>query len=264
MRVLAVYNLKGGVGKTATAVNLAWLSARSGARTLLWDLDPQGAATFYLRVRAKVKGGVRKLVREKRPLSKAIRASDYPGLDVLPADFSYRRFDLELDAEKKPKKRIARLIRPLARRYDHVWLDCAPSISLVSDGVFRAADALLVPTIPTTLSLRTLDQLHAHLRDEGGGAPRVLPFFSMVDRRKSLHREIVDDREAGPWPFLRATVPYSSTVERMGGHREPVGVFAPGSDAAAAYEALWTEAMAALGSLWGWVPRLLPGGRRYF
>jgi len=64
--VLATYNIKGGVGKTSAAVNLAYLSARGGARTLLWDLDPQGASTYLFRVKPKVKGGGRKLVRAKR------------------------------------------------------------------------------------------------------------------------------------------------------------------------------------------------------
>lgn len=253
MRITAVYNIKGGVGKTATAVNLAYLSARSGARTLLWDLDPQGAATYYFRVEPRVKGGVGKLIRGKKPIERHVRATDYEGLDLLPSDFSFRNLDLALRDSRGPKKRLAKLIAPLDLSYDHVYLDCAPSISVVSEGIFVAADALLVPTLPTTLSMRTLAQLAGHLEREGLTDVRVLPFFCMVDRRKSMHREIQDDPEGSPYPFLETAIPYSSTVEKMGFHRAPVGAYAPSSVAAEAYEALWRESMQKQGSLLGWL-----------
>ena len=106
MKVFASYNIKGGVGKTSTAVNLAYLAAREGRRTLLWDLDPQGAATFLFRVRPRVKGGGRGLVTRKRPMEAALKATDFDGLDLLPADFSYRNMDLDLDDTKKRTRRL--------------------------------------------------------------------------------------------------------------------------------------------------------------
>ena len=156
MKVFALYNIKGGVGKTAGAVNLSYLCARGGARTLLWDLDPQGAATFYFRVEAHVAGGGKKLVRRKSEVAELIRGTDYEGLDLLPADFSYRHLDLDLEAAGKPRKRLGRVLRDLEDDYDYAFLDCAPSISLASEAIFAASDVLLVPTIPTPLSLRTL------------------------------------------------------------------------------------------------------------
>ena len=165
VRVFATYNIKGGVGKTATAVNLAYLAAKDGARTLIWDLDPQAAATFYFRVRAKVKGGAKKLLKGKRPLDATIRGTDFEGLDILPADFTYRNMDLDLVQSKKPTRQLASLLLPLSLQYDYLFLDCAPSISLVSESIFVAADVLLSPTIPTTLSLRTLDQLDQCVHD---------------------------------------------------------------------------------------------------
>ena len=249
MRVLAIYNIKGGVGKTASAVNLAWLSARAGARTLLWDLDPQGASTFYFRVKPKVRGGIKKLLRRKRPIDRHIRGTDYDNLDLLPADFSFRHADLALDAGGKPTSRIAKLLRPLRKSYDHIYLDCSPGITLIAESVFAAADTLLVPTIPTTLALRTLEQLTDHLAEQGPEKLGVLPFYTMVDRRKALHTEIVA-RAAGstPVPFLAASIPYSSRVEQMGLHRAPLGAFDPGCPAARAYGELWDETMAHVGS----------------
>ncbi len=241
MRIFATYNIKGGVGKTATAVNLAYLSALEGARTLVWDLDPQGAASFYFRVRPKVKGGGKKLIEGKRDLDGVIKGSDFDNLDLLPADFSYRNLDLFLDHAKQPGARLACLLRPLEEEYDHVFLDCAPSISLVSESVFVAADVLLVPTIPTTLSLRTLEQLAKHLKKQQTRHLRVLPFFCMVDRRKNLHRKICEPTGEEPFAPLATSIPYSSLVEKMGTQRNPLPAFAWNSSPGRAYRELWRE-----------------------
>ena len=241
MRVLAILNMKGGVGKTATAVNLGFLAAREGWRTLIWDLDPQGAASFYLRVKPKIRGGGKKLVRGELDVDGLVKGSDYEGLDLLPADFSYRKMDIALDGTKKPKRQLGRLIEPLSVNYDLALLDCPPGMTLVLESVFAAAEGLLVPTIPTTLSMRTLDQLARHLRKKGPRELAVLPFFSMVDRRRTMHREIADGDPDGPFRFLKAAIPYSSTVEKMGGHRMPLEAYAPRSRAAKAYRALWAE-----------------------
>ena len=241
--VLATYNIKGGVGKTSAAVNLAYLAARDNAQVLLWDLDPQGASTFLFRVKPKVKGGGRKLVRGKSPVERLIKGTDHDRLDLLPADFSYRHMDLALDDTKKPTHRLAKVLAPIAADYDYVFLDCPPSISLVSESVFEAADALLVPLIPATLSSRTYTQLQRVLSDEG---PRVLAFFSMFDRRKRLHREVMDDL----WEkngVLRSAIPAAADVERMGLKRTAVAEFAPRSRAARAYEELWREVRDKLG-----------------
>jgi chromosome partitioning protein len=238
---MATYNIKGGVGKTATAVNLAYMAARAGTRTLVWDLDPQGATSFYFRIKARIKGGGKDLVQGDMDLDSRIKATDYPGLDLLPADFSYRHLDLELGHSKKPVKQIARILKPLARGYELIIIDCAPSISLVSESVFRASDILLVPTIPTPLSLRTLLQLLRSLQGLETKRVGVFPFFCMVDRRKSLHRSTAELQQEIPIPFLETQIPYSSLVEQMGTYRAPLHTFARSSKPAKAYEDLWQE-----------------------
>ena len=223
-RVLATYNIKGGVGKTSAAVNLAYLAARDGARTLVWDLDPQGASTYLFRIKPRVKGGGRKLVRGKSDVDALIKGTDHERLDLLPADFSYRHMDLALDATKHPTQRLAAVLAPLADEYDYIFLDCPPSISLVSESVFEAADALLVPLIPATLSSRTFGQL-----------------LKLVDGRKRLHREVME-RLAAEYPeVLRAAIPAAADIERMGLHRTVIADFAPRTRAARAYEDLWRE-----------------------
>ncbi|MGH9156834.1 MAG: ParA family protein [Acidimicrobiales bacterium] len=245
MRVLATYSIKGGVGKTASAVNLAHEAARGGARVLVWDLDPQGAASFYFRVKPRIKGGSERLVGPKGGLADHIRATDSPGLHLMPADFSFRHLDLHLDDTKRPTERLAALLRPVADSYDLALLDCPPSISLASESVFAAADGLLVPVVPTTLSARTLSQLYGFL---GGNAeaPALLPHFTMVDRRKALHRQQVEEL-AAQWPdFLTAAIPNASAVERMGIERAPLAEFAPTAPATRAFRALWAEVAARL------------------
>src|ERR1700743_2813432 len=187
MKIYATYNIKGGVGKTSTAVNLSHLAAESGCNVVLWDLDPQGAATYLFRVRPKVKGGSRALVEGTRSLDDAIKATDFDGLDLLPADFRYRNMDLHLDDVKRPTRRIHQLLRPFEGEYDVVFLDCPPSISLLSENVLHAVDSPLVPIIPATVSVRTFDQLSGFVNDFDGRQPRVKAFFSRVDRRKRLH-----------------------------------------------------------------------------
>jgi len=236
-QVLATYNIKGGVGKTSAAVNLAYLAARGGATALLWDLDPQGASTFLFRIRPKIRGGGRKLVRLKSDPSTLIKGTDHPGLDLLPADFSYRHMDLALDRFNHPTSRLALVLEPLRGEYEYIFLDCPPSISLVSESVFGVADALLVPIIPSTLSSRTFAQL-SELVD---GGPRVLAFFSLVDGRKRLHREVMERLRAESSSVLETAIPSSVVVERMGVERDVVAAFAPRSRAALAYEALWED-----------------------
>lgn len=242
-RILASYNIKGGVGKTSTAVNLAYLAARGGARTLLWDLDPQGASSFLLRIKPKVKGGGDKLITGRTDVERLIRGTDQERLDLLPADFSYRRMDLALDATKKPARRLGRVLAPLSDEYDYIFLDCPPSMSLVSESVFEAADILLVPLIPAALSMRTFPQLERVAR----GGPEVLAFFSMVDGRKRMHREVMESMGREHTSLLSTMIPAASDIERMGIHRSAVAEFAPRGRAAHAYEALWHEVLQRLG-----------------
>jgi chromosome partitioning protein len=241
MRVIATYNIKGGVGKTSAAVNLAYLSGADGYRTLLWDLDPQAAASYVFRVKPRVRGGAKALIRGARPLDDAIKGTDFDHLDLLPADFTYRNMDLALHKAKRPTRQLSRLLGPLAGEYDVVFLDCPPSISLVSENILHAVHVLLVPLIPTTLSERTFDQLTSFIAGLDGRRPEVLAFFSMVDRRKRLHRDIITRLTAERSDIATATIPAMTLVEQVSVRRAPVPAFAPRSAAARHYQELWAE-----------------------
>lgn len=234
MRTVAVFAIKGGVGKTSIAVNLAHAAATlSGRRTLLWDLDPQGAATWTLNLAPKGDLKARRAVSDGE-LAPLIQASDFINLDVLPADKSLRH--LERGLADETGKWLKKRLKTLAADYDRVILDCPPGFTELAEQLFRATDLIVVPMVPSPLSERAFTQLTDHLqRHQGKIAPPLLPVFSLVDRRRSLHRDAL---AAAP---ERPAIPYAAAVEAMGATRQPVLASAPGSPAGRAFSALWRD-----------------------
>ncbi len=245
MRVVAVAGAKGGVGKTAAAVNLAVIASAAGYRTLLWDLDPQGAATHCYRARAKVKGGASRLLGGKRDLQTYVRSTDHLRLDLLPADPSFRVVDTILSARRWPDRVIRKLLRSLDGSYDVVVLDCAPGLGVVTESILAASDVVVAPIIPAPLAVRSLDQLDEFVAEHRSGVP-VVAFLSMLDERKVLHRQVLT-QVRGDRRFALAAVPVSSAVERMGMEQVPAVVASPRNLAATAYRRLWAEVEERLG-----------------
>ncbi|MGH8246718.1 MAG: ParA family protein [Gammaproteobacteria bacterium] len=248
-KILASYNLKGGVGKTTAAVNLAFAATKRGRSVLVWDLDPQGAATYFFRVKPKVKGGGKKLINGKRELADFIKGTNYENLDLMPADFSYRNLDLYLKKKHKTRDRLARLIDPIQRDYDFVILDSPPGISLLSENIFCASDVLVIPLIPTYLSIRAYDGLQHYFRKRSEIKTQLMPFFSMVDRRRRLHQDVVAEFTGSHPEALKTFVAYSAIVELMGRYRAPLQSFAERTEPAQAFDALWEELKLRLGGL---------------
>jgi chromosome partitioning protein len=233
MAVIAVYSLKGGVGKTTLAVNLAWSAAiQSSRRTLLWDLDPQSAASFLLGADNKAKSEAQAVFAKDVAPNKLIRATDTDRLSLLAADTSLRGLDRLLFTIGK-KKRLAKLLEDVRKQYDRVILDCPPGLTETSEQVMRAADIIIVPVIPSPLSQRALTEVISHLDREHKGHAPVLPVFSMVDRRRALHREALAEKP--DWPVI----PMASAIEQMAVRRAPVGAYAVRSAAGESFTALW-------------------------
>ena len=238
MQTISLYNLKGGVGKTASCVNFAYMAAKDGFRTLLWDLDPQGASTYYFKATPK-KGVSKKLFTGGMSLDEAVMDTDYDGLDIIPADLSARKLDLIIEGEGGSKKDLRKMLRDVDYEYDFIFVDCAPGFSLLADNIFTASDAVLMPVIPTTLSIRTYEMVKEYLADRGI-LDKLACFFAMADMRKKMHegviRSLLEDKL-----FFEHYIPYLSDVEKMGAQRAPIEAFAKNSYAAVCYRALWEE-----------------------
>ncbi len=231
--------MKGGVGKTAATVNLAYLAAASGLKTLVWDIDPQGSSSFYLNVEAATKNESKKLLTDELSVKDAVQDSAFENLWVIPADMSARNADLVLDDLKQSKKKLKSLLAGL-KQFDLVLLDCPPGISLLHENVFNAVDRVLMPNIPTTLSIRSYETVISYFEENNLDTTKVKCFFSMVDHRKNLHHETMQQFYKDKI-FFKNYIPYLSDVEKMGTHQQPVFEYANSSYAAQCYRDLWAE-----------------------
>ncbi len=240
MTTIALYNIKGGVGKTAGCVNLAYLAAEEGKKVLIWDLDPQGSASFYFSIDAKLKGGVKKLLSGEGHLDANIQPTEFENLWLLPADFGNRHLDVLIEETKQSKKKFKSLVGSLQGQYDYLFIDCPPGIGPLSEAIFAASDFVVLPTIPSTLSIRTYEMAQAFFEENNLDPSRLLAFFSMVDIRKNLHNETIGKYYKNK-QFLKNYIPYLSTVEKMGSKLAPVAWFAPSSYAAQCFRDIWKE-----------------------
>ncbi len=241
MKVFGIYNIKGGVGKTAASVNLSYLSSLDGNKTLLWDLDPQGSSSFYYDKENGNDASLKKIISGKTELRDIIADTEYYKLDIIPSDFSYRHIDSMLNQVKKSKKRVKDALKELKNDYDIVFLDCPPGISILAENIFHACDYILIPTVPTPLCLRTYEQIIQFFKEDDLDTSAIIPFFSMMEVRKSLHQTMMSELTAKMNNLCSSAIPFMADIEKMGIHRKPLADFIPNSKAADAYKMLWKE-----------------------
>lgn len=226
MAVIGVYSVKGGVGKTTLAVDLAWRSAtRAGHPTLLWDLDPQGGCAFLLGIDERPGRRAASVFQRDGKLRDLIAPTAYENLSLMQSDESLRSLSVTL-ARIGQRKRLAQLTAFLTGEYPRIIVDCPPVLNEISDQIIAAADLLIVPLPPSPLASRALETIRHEIVANHKRHPPILPVLSMVDSRRKLHREVHAGLAAG-WPFI----PMASPIEQMAVRRQPVGVFAG-----------WTEA----------------------
>lgn len=234
MAVIAVYSMKGGVGKTTLAVDLAWRMATVSARpTLLWDLDPQAGAGYLLGFdEARRQRAAAIFQRDGKP-RELIKPTAYELLHLLPADESLRNLPIQL-ARLGQRRRLASIAATLKADYQRIVLDCPAGLGEVSDQVLAAADLLIVPLPASPLSARALDMLRRELSRNHHRHPPLLPVLSLYDARRPLHRAVAEG-VAAAWP----QIPLATHLEQVAVRRAPMGTFAPYTNAGRAMKRLW-------------------------
>ncbi len=239
---IAFYNLKGGVGKTTTAVNMAYLAAEAKKNTVLWDWDPQGAASWYMGVEPSKAKSIR-VFNKGVPIGKMEVSSPYERLTCIPADLSLRSADIEMANKSNARKFIQKMMAPLSEHASIVVFDCPPSLSPSTEYILSGVDLVLVPIIPSPLSVRAAEQVVEFFDKKKSAPDKIVGFFNMVDGRRRLHKETLAAAKKLPITMLKTAIPMDAAAEAMAVRREPLASYSRNGRAADAYRRLWKDIM---------------------
>jgi chromosome partitioning protein len=246
-QTIACANQKGGVGKTTTVVNLAADLALRGERVLVIDLDPQGNATSGFGIdRGALRSTLYDVLLGDVALDDVIVPTAVAGCALAPASVALAGAEVELAGADQRERRLARLLRPVADRYDYVLLDCPPSLGLLTVNALTAADSVLIPTQCEYYALEGLTQLIATLnlvRDNlnpGLGIKGVV--LTMYDARTNLSADVAAEvrRHLGDAVF-DAVIPRSVRLSEAPSFGQPIALYSADSRGAIAYDELTQE-----------------------
>ena len=246
-RILACSNQKGGVGKTTTVVNLATSLARAGASVLVVDLDPQGNATSGFGVeRAAIRESTYDVLLGNAHLADAHIPTKVPGLRLLPSAIALAGAEVELAAAIGRERRLDRALSVARDSFDWIFIDCPPSLGLLTINALTAADAVLVPIQceyyaleGLTQLLATIDLVRDHLNADLAIAGVLL---TMYDARTNLSSEVAAEvRRHLDGTVFQTIVPRSVRLSEAPSHGLPIALYRPDSRGAEAYEALAVE-----------------------
>lgn len=240
MITIAFYNLKGGVGKTTTAVNMAYLAAESKKDTVLWDWDPQGAASWYMGVDSQKSKSIR-LLNKGVPIGTLEVNSPFEHLTCIPADLSLRSADIEVASRRNARRFLKKMVEPLSEHASILVFDCPPSLSPSTEYILSAVDLVIVPMIPSPLSIRAAEQVIQFFDKTKHSPENIVGFFNMVDGRRRVHKETIKSAKKLPIKMLKTVVPMDAAAESMSVRRAPLASYSKYGRAAEAYRKLWKE-----------------------
>jgi chromosome partitioning protein len=246
-RTIACANQKGGVGKTTTVVNLASLLAISGDRVLLIDLDPQGNATSGLGIdRTAVERSTYDGLLDGVDLDELVVQGTSPGVDVIPSAIALAGAEVELAGSTGRERRLRDALAGFADRYDVIFIDCPPSLGLLTVNALTAADAVLIPLQSEYYALEGLTQLLATIdlvRDHLN--PRLAidgVILTMADKRTNLSSQVeAEARRHLGGAVYRTIIPRSVRLSEAPSHGLSIASYAPDSKGGRAYAALAEE-----------------------
>ena len=244
-KIIAIANQKGGVGKTTTSVNLTAILADMGQRVLAVDLDPQGNTTSGLGMTVEDKS-VYEAVMGRIGLKEAVQHTDVPGLDLVGADIRLAGAELELVSVDKREFRLKTALAAVQKDYDFIFIDCPPSLSLLTLNALTAADRVLVPIQCEYYALEGVSSLMNTIsRVKKTFNPRIDlegVVLTMLDGRTNLGLQVVDEvKKHFRKKTFATTIPRSIRLGEAPSHGEPIHVYDPRSAGAVAYRALAAE-----------------------